>query len=328
MPFLIIRDDITRLHVDAIVNAANNSLLGGGGVDGAIHRAAGDGLLQECRTLGGCKTGESKITGGYLLPAKYVIHTVGPVWYGGKSGEPALLADCYRSSLTLAAEHGCASVAFPLISAGVYGYPKKEAIDIASTQIKEFLKTHELTVYLVIFDRSSFTAAKAVEPALQSYIDEHYIAAHSDSPTLMKKRHMLAMETMDSCALPLAKAASLTDRLMQLDESFSQSLLRRIDERGMTDAECYKKANIDRKLFSKIRSDIHYKPSKATAIAFAISLELSTEETADLLQKAGFALSNSNVFDVIISYFIDRKIYDIFRINEALFSYDQPLLGQ
>lgn len=337
MPFFIIRDDITRLHVDAIVNAANNSLLGGGGVDGAIHRAAGPKLLEECRTLGGCETGDAKITKGYSLPAKYVIHTVGPVWQGGSQGEPSLLSSCYIRSLQLAEENGCESVAFPLISAGVYGYPKKDAIDIASSQIKAFLESSDMTVYLVIFDRSSFTAAKAVDPELQSYIDEHYVNLHADSDREFRRRQKLSMQ-MDTCAMPQmntalpqamgAKPSSLKEQLKMLDESFSQCLLRRIDERGMTDAACYKKANIDRKLFSKIRSDKNYKPSKQTALAFAISLELDAEETADLLRKAGYALSPSSAFDVIIRYFIDKKIYDIYEINEALFAYDQPLLGQ
>lgn len=331
MPFFIIRDDITRLHVDAIVNAANNSLLGGGGVDGAIHRAAGPRLLENCRTLGGCETGDAKITKGYDLPAKYVIHTVGPIWYGGNRNEPELLASCYRKSLALAAEYGCESVAFPLISAGVYGYPKCDAIDIASSEIRAFLESSDMTVYLVIFDRSSFKAAKTVDPDLQSYIDEHYVNLHADSEQVFRRRQKAAME-QDACMMPPMMAAmpqnSLPERLKKLDESFSQSLLRRIDERGMTDSACYKKANIDRKLFSKIRSDKNYKPSKQTALAFAISLELDADETADLLQKAGYALSQSSAFDVIIRYFIDKKIYDIYEINEALFAYDQPLLGQ
>lgn len=330
MPLEIVRNDITKINVDAIVNAANESLLGGGGVDGCIHRAAGPKLLAECKTLGGCKTGKAKITGGYNLPAKYVIHTVGPVYRDGKHGEKALLESCYRESLTLAKEHNCETVAFPLISSGVYGYPKDQALKVAIDVISDFLLENDMTVYIVIFDKTAYQISEKLFIDIAEYIDDNYVDEHTDyrreSMRLNMPMRSIMAEDMCECKALLAED-DLDSKLKQIDESFSQMLLRKIDEKGMTDAECYKKANIDRKLFSKIRSDVHYKPSKPTAIAFAISLELSLEETEDMLKKAGFALSHSNKFDIIIEYFISKGNYNIFEINEALFAFDQSLLG-
>ena len=339
MPLRIVRNDITKMKVDAIVNAANESLLGGGGVDGAIHRAAGAGLLAECRTLGGCKTGKAKITGGYDLPAKHVIHTVGPIYEDGKRGEEKLLESCYRESLALAKANNCESVAFPLISSGAYGYPKDKALKVATDVISEFLLENEMLVYIVVFDKASFKISERLFSDIAEYIDDNYADSHFDnirsrkemnySESVRRKRpRASSFELFEiEAAMPPCEADELSARLSEVDESFSEMLLRKIDERGMTDAECYKKANIDRKLFSKIRSDSHYRPSKPTAIAFAIALELSLAETEDMLRKAGFALSHSNKFDIIIEYFISKGNYNIFEINEALFAFDQSLLG-
>ena len=330
MPLEIVRNDITKMKVDAIVNAANESLLGGGGVDGAIHYAAGAGLLAECKTLGGCKTGKAKITGGYNLPAKYVIHTVGPVYKDGKHGEKALLESCYRESLALAKEHNCETVAFPLISSGVYGYPKDQALKVAIDVISDFLLENDITVYIVIFDKAAYKISEKLFADISEYIDDNYVDEHTDyrRESMWMNPPMKSINGVELCdSKALFSADDLDSKLKQIDESFSQMLLRKIDEKGMTDAECYKKSNIDRKLFSKIRSDVNYKPSKPTAIAFAISLELSLTETEDMLRKAGFALSHSNKFDIIIEYFISKGNYNIFEINEALFAFDQSLLG-
>ena len=328
MPLEIVRQDITKMTVDAIVNAANESRLGGGGVDGAIHSAAGPKLLAECRTLGGCKTGQAKITKGYNLPAKYVIHTVGPIYKDGKQGEKALLESCYRESLALAKEYECETVSFPLISSGVYGYPKDQALKIAIDIISEFLLLNDMTVYIVIFDRAAYKISEKLFSDIAEYIDDNYVDSHTDyiRESMRMNLPTQAIVSVDMCE-SRAVADDLDSKLKQIDESFSQMLLRKIDEKDMTDAECYKKANIDRKLFSKIRSDVHYKPSKPTAIAFAISLELTLSETEDMLKKAGFALSHSNKFDIIIEYFISKGNYNIFEINEALFAFDQSLLG-
>ena len=329
MPLEIVRNDITKMAVDAIVNAAKESLLGGGGVDGCIHRAAGPELLAECRTLGGCKTGDAKITKAYRLPCQYVIHTVGPVWNGGSHGERELLVSCYRTSLALAKEHGCETVAFPLISSGVFGYPKDQALRVAVDTISEFLAENDMTVYLVIFSRAAYAIGNKLFADIAAYIDDHYVDAHTDlRRERMRRMSVLESRTLsaDAAAAPMA-ADGLDSLLAHLDAGFSETLLKLIDRSGKKDSEIYKKANVDRKLFSKIRNNPDYKPSKATAIAFAIALELNLDETRDLVARAGYALSASSKFDVIIEYFIRQKKYDIFEINEALFAFDQSLLG-
>ncbi|MBF1115916.1 MAG: O-acetyl-ADP-ribose deacetylase [Solobacterium sp.] len=330
MPFEIVRNDITKMKVDAIVNAANKSLLGGGGVDGCIHRAAGPELLAECKLLNGCEIGSAKITKGYQLPCMYVIHAVGPRWIDGNHREKELLESCYTTSLRLAKEYGCKSIAFPLISSGIFGYPKDQALRIAVEQIRKFLLDNEMIVYLVIFDRKAYEISDKLYSDIATYIDDQYVDEHSDSLSLQKVRFR---ESENIClkeeSVPLSSANQKTikDWLEDIDESFSEMLLRKIDESGMSDAECYKKANIDRKLFSKIRSDKLYKPSKPTVIAFALALELSLEEMQDMLAKAGFALSHSSKFDLIIEYFVKQGNYNVYEINEVLFAFDQSLIG-
>lgn len=329
MPLEIVRNDITKMSVDAIVNAAKESLLGGGGVDGCIHRAAGPELLQECRTLGGCRIGEAKITGAYRLPCKYVIHTVGPVWNGGEYGEREQLASCYRTSLALAKEHCCETVAFPLISSGIFGYPKDQALRVAVDTIGEFLLHNDMTVYIVIFSRTAYQISSKLFADIAEYVDDHYVDAHTDSQReRLRRMSVLESRTLsaDAAAAPMA-VGGLDSLLAHLDAGFSETLLKLIDRSGKKDAEVYKKANVDRELFSKIRNNPDYKPSKATAIAFAIALELSLPETRDLIARAGYALSPSSKFDVIIEYFIMQRDYDIFKINEVLFAFDQSLLG-
>ncbi len=343
MPIQIIRNDITKIECDAIVNAANSTLLGGGGVDGAIHKAAGKGLLLECMKLGGCKVGQAKLTKAYKLPSRFVIHTVGPKWKGGQNGEKELLESCYRESLRIAIENNCESVAFPLISSGVYGYPKDQALHVAINIISEFLIEHDMLVYIVVFDKDSFKISEKLFNDIAGYIDDKYVETHfefnryqrsvDDESTVLAETCVLSDSDSATFTAPsiqsivMPKAASLEEAIGQIDESFSQMLLRKIDEKGMKDSECYKKANIDRKLFSKIRGDVNYRPSKTTAIAFAIALELDLNEAKDMLMKAGYALSHSNKFDIIIEYFISNGRYNIFEINEALFAFDQSLLG-
>lgn len=332
MPFEIIRNDITKVKADAIVNAANSLLKMGGGVCGAIFRAAGAIELQaECDEIGGCETGEAVITKGYKLPAKYIIHTVGPIYRGGNNNEEQLLKNAYLNSMKLAKKYNLDSIAFPLISSGIYGYPKDEALKVAISAITEFLIDNEMTVYLVMFDTKAFAFSEKLFCSIAKYIDDKYVEEHKALDKYRKIQEFEiqyeASEVVHMDFLQEKKIRSLEEVVNQLDETFSEMLLRLIDEKGKTDVQTYKKANIDRKLFSKIRTDKNYKPRKNTVLAFAVSLELNVDETKDLLMKAGYALSHSNKFDIIVEYFLEKKIYNIFEINEALFAFEQPLLG-
>ena len=335
MPLQIVRNDITKMSVDAIVNAANSSLLGGGGVDGCIHRAAGPKLLAECRTLGGCQTGDAKITNAYDLPCNYVIHAVGPIWRGGQFHERELLTSCYENSLALAKEKHCETIAFPLISSGIYGYPKAQALKVAIDAISAFLMENDMTVYIVIFDKAAYRISSKLFSDIASYIDDHYVETHINktSEAMRRQKQFREMDLCESISLPepsnvpLSKAATLEDALQQMDESFSEMLLRKIDESGMTDSQCYKKANIDRIVLSMPHGYSFYEPFKPTVLAFALALELPLPEIQDMLMKAGFALSHSSKFDVIVEYFILKQNYSIYEINEALFAFDQSLIG-
>ncbi len=342
MPFTIVRQDITKMQVDAIVNAANTDLQMGGGVCGAIFKAAGAAQLQAaCDKLAPIKTGEAVITSGFDLPAKFVIHAAGPVYrYQNAEQSEKLLRSAYMESLRLAIENNCESIAFPLISSGIYGYPKDEALQVATAAIQDFLINNDIDITLVVFDKSAFTISRELLGAVESYIDEHYVVTHQ-----IKRRQLLDVEREalneadegvskynepifeEMLAPSIGAPAPLDDLVGNLDEPFSQMLLRLIDTKEMTDVEVYKRANLDRKLFSKIRSNKRYMPSKRTAIALAVALELSLDETDDLLERAGYALSHAVKFDVIVEYFIANGKYDVFEINEVLFEYDQPLLG-
>lgn len=351
MPFKIIRNDLTKMNTDAIVTSANPSLVPGGGVCTAVFKAAGyDALLTECGRIGKCKTGSAVITKGYALSARYIIHTVGPVYSDGNHGEPKLLYSCYKSSLKLAKKHKLNSIAFPLISSGIYGYPKAEALQIATKAIVDFLAKNEMDIYLVVYDKDSFEVSNKLFSDVKEYIDSNIIREEAYQSRLNEELYvkrirdrLSGLDEADDMHAAYAKqdysstfapyicnsrrAADLDSMLMNLDKSFSERLLELIDKSGMKDSEVYKKANVDRRLFSKIRSDMQYKPSKVTAVAFALALELDLEQTRDLLERAGYSMTHSNKFDIIIEYFITRKNYNIFEINEILFAFDQSLIG-
>ena len=443
MPFSIIRNDITKMAADAIVNTANPQPVIGAGTDSAIYKAAGaEQLLAERRKIGAIHPGEAAVTPAFALPAKYIIHTVGPAWRGGEAGEFEILASCYRKSLLLAKQLGCESVAFPLISTGTYGFPKDKALSVAMETIGAFLQADDLDVTLTVLNKEAFTLSRDLLDDVQSYIDDRTaeqlhqaeygapfgigmyderraakaamppqaqpmaqsgamsgsrpaeqskprkgkglfeklasIGKKSANAALPEERPQAPEEAYEDDAaallinsdeeridfqysaktvypkeeasapaagsatqpaaseevkelysLVLAKddSPSLPDRMAHLGDTFQERLLRLIDAQDLTDPEVYKKANLDRKLFSKIRSNAEYRPKKTTVLALAIALELDLAQTKDLLARAGFAFSPSSKFDLIVQYCFEKRIYDIFEVNALLFQYDQPLLG-
>jgi len=395
MPLKIVRQDITKIKCDAVVNPTNENMIPTGGTDLAIHNAAGEKLLERCKKLGGCEVGKAKVTPGFNLPCKYVIHTAGPVWIDGNHGEKELLINCYKECLALSKKKRCKSVAIPLISSGTYGYPKDKVLKVALDTVSEFLFENEMTVYIVVYDKSSYEISKSLFSDIQSFISDNIGEAETvltteilgtnrtrfiadvksnidDNGTddsvpdsMLKHRRVKSKKSFfggmsNECdsfdestddwedtapsavyrALPSmaggvaseikstkSKTQSLDEMLREMDKSFSELLFYYIDLKGISDVQCYKKANVDKKTFSKIKCKKDYKPSKQTALSFAIALELNLEETERLLQTVGMSLSNSNKFDVIVKYFIINGRYNIFEINETLFEFDQMLLG-
>lgn len=349
------------MQVDAVVNTANPKPVIGSGVDSRIHKKAGHELLAVRQKIGSIEFGDVVITPGFGLDAKYVIHTVGPIWEDGNHGEEQILSSCYRKSLALAKEHRCESVAFPLIATGNYGFPKPLALQIAVHEISTFLLENEMQIYLVVFGKEAFALSEKLFKSVSSYIDENYIQSKTldeygiegefasyrnlrngrerdlfrnqiRNTIYLKQKHrdIQELDELLESNAPICAPAGPDDLgalLENLDAGFSETLLELIDRTGKKDSEIYKKANVDRKLFSKIRNNIDYKPSKATALAFAFALELDIDETKDFIGRAGFALSHSSKFDVIVEYFLVNRNYNVFELNEVLFAFDQPLIG-
>ena len=355
MPFEIVRNDIVNMQVDAVVNTANPNPVIGSGVDSGIHKKAGHELLAARQKIGCIDFGDAVMTPGFGLDAKYVIHTVGPIWVDGNHGEEQILSSCYRKSLALAKEQECESIAFPLIATGNYGFPKPLALQIAVREISSFLLENEMQIYLVVFGKEAFALSEKLFKSVSSYIDENYIrsktldeygpentyAARLERRRIRERQKqnnrihedMYPSQALEECLAMPAMAPAPMDAddwgqlLKDLDAGFSETLLKLIDRTGKKDSEIYKKANVDRKLFSKIRNNMDYKPSKTTALAFAFALELDIDETKDFIGRAGFALSHSSKFDVIVEYFLVNRNYNVFELNEVLFAFDQPLIG-
>ena len=346
MPFTIVRDDLSRMHVDAVVNPTGGVFVTPGGTEAALIRAAGGELRRAIRKMGNLLPGETCVTPGFGLDAEYVIHTRGPVWKGGNEKEVQTLKRCYLNCLSQAERLGCRSIAFPLIATGAFGFPPGKALEVATEAIGSFLLSHDLMVSLVVFSRETVALSLQRFPDLPQYIDDVYVGKALEYEPM---RNMPLQERIRSAASSQRRRdsrreeapvesevwdsaircadVSLEDRLGQMDEGFSQLLLRRIDEKGLTDSEVYHRANLDRRLFSKIRCNPEYHPRKPTVLALAVALRMDLEQTRELLESAGFTISHSHKMDVIVEYCILHEIYDIFKINELLFSYDQELLG-
>lgn len=339
MPFSIVRNDIARVRADVLVNAANERLAAGGGVCGAgVDGADASKMAAACAQIGRCPTGSAVTTPGFDLPCRWVVHAVGPVWRGGTHGERGLLQSCYRSVFAEVVRLGATSVAFPLISAGIFGYPVREALDVARAEASAFLDGNpDVGVTLVVFTRDVVAQGVALLGELREYVDDAYV---DNSPHLYDRsaelRELCVPEAWHFAAEPPAPAPApggpaapdeLAERLAHLDAPFSDALLALIDECGLTDAQVYRRANLSRQLFSKIRSKPDYRPSKPTAVALALALGLTLPQTQELLAHAGLTLSRSSKFDVIVEFYLARGVHDVMTVNEALFAFDQPLLG-
>ena len=306
MPLQLIRQDITKMECDAIVNTSNEFLLPGGGVDTAIHEAAGIELDEACRKIGYCETGKAVITEGYNLHCKYIIHTSGPIWFDGNSGEEETLRSCYRECLKLAVKYKCESVAFPLISSGVYDYPKKYALKVAMDVISEFLFSYDMLVYIVLFDDEAFIIGGKLFSNTPDLIGNQKAADYINN-TLQEK--------------------SVDEYVKKnLDYSFIDKLQDFCEEKGMTEVECYKSANVSRGTYHKIKNQPGYRPGKNTVLCFAISLKLNLDETNTLLNTMGYSLSHSDKSDLIVEFYIKAGKYDINDINIMLFDYNLPTL--
>lgn len=386
MPFKVVRNDIIKMKVDAIVNPTNKYLRGTGGVDGAIRKAAGKELEDKCRQLNGCEVGKAKITKGYKLPCKYIIHTAGPLWNGGNENEEQLLLSCYRSSMELAMEYKISSIAFPLISSGHFLFPKKIALDVACKALKQ-LTTDDITIYLVIYDKETLEIGEEIFDSIEYVIDDSSVKSEKKSvhtvssmyvenEIALYKKRMLEYETeittlyekisantmrmvmingiykdfnhdvvlnnfiaeverindnIKKCMQDkIDKISEFTHEIESIDNaqktlyiqntdmSFSDLLIHLIDEKGMKDSDVYKAANITKQTFSKIRSNKDYHPKKQVAIALALALRLNLEETQRFIGTAGYVLSNSIKYDMIIKNCILSEEYDIVKINLIL----------
>ncbi len=343
MAFRIVRNDITRMETQAIVNTANDHMTVGSGCDRAVYEAAGyDELLAYRKEkIGFVPEGDAFITPGFGLKAEYIIHAVSPLYIDGEHGEEEKLRSCYRRSLAIAKEHGIRSISFPLIATGSFGYPKEEGMRIAADEINSFLLTHDIDVYLVVFGKKATRMGKSLYADLESYIDENYVeeryVREYGTPeyrrrerTSRRRSELLSSAEKvpaggyDASVTRLEKG--LSERMEHISDTFSEYLLYLINRKGMENAEVYKRAIIDKKVFSKIKNNPDYHPQKLTALCLCVGAKLNIDETRDLLARAGYALSPSDKTDIIFSYFIENRIYDMIELDIQLEEHGLPCI--
>ncbi len=329
MAFKIVRNDITRMNTEAIVNTANDHVTVGTGCDSAVYKAAGyDELLAYRKEkIGVVPEGEAFITPGFRLKAKYIIHAVSPLYKGGNEGEEKKLRSCYRKSLQLAKENKIRSIAFPLISTGGFGYPKEEGMRIAVDEINAFLLKNEMEIFLVVFDDKAKDLGKRIFPDLEEYIDQNYVEdkrweeygeGHPGSAGYVGEEVSFDLDTKHE--------SRLEERIRHASDTFSQYLMYLIRDKKMENADVYKRAIVDKKIFSKIKNNADYHPQKLTALCLCVGARLSLDESRDLLARAGYALSPCDKTDIIFSYFIENGIYDMIELDIQLEEHGLPCI--
>ena len=362
MPLKIVRNDITKMNTDAIVNTANEYVAVGPGCDTAVYQAAGyDALFQYRKeNIGPVPEGEVFITPGFALPVKYIIHAVSPLFIDGDSGEEEKLRSCYRKSLRLAKENQITSIAFPLISTGSFGYPLEEGIRIAADEINAFLLANDMLVYIVVFGRRATSLGTKLYPDLEEYIDQNYVeikrveeSGYYNRPlpgavggyerrraTLSRIEEeaelseMALEEPSDACYESSASfiddielhERKIDERIAHLSDTFSEYLMHLIQSKGMKNADVYKRAIIDKKIFSKIKNNPYYQPKKITALCLCVGAKLSLDETTDLLARAGYALSPCDKTDIIFKFFIENGYYDMVDLDIVLEEHGLPCI--
>lgn len=345
MPFKIVRNDITKMNTEAIVNTANDHATVGTGCDSAVYRAAGYEELLRYRTekIGFVPEGEAFITPGFKLSAKYIIHAVSPLYRGGDRGEESKLRSCYRRSLQLARENNIRSIAFPLIGTGGFGYPKEEGMRIAADEINAFLFGNDMMIYLVVFDAGSTRLGEKLYPDLEAYIDRHYVerrwteeykfpcdasvSAPMPAPARARPK-IFKLSSPGSAFLDFEgrHESRLNERMKHLSDTFSQYLMYLIREKGMENAEVWKRAIVDKKVFSKMKNNPDYHPQKLTALCLCVGAQLNLDEAKDLLARAGYALSPCDKTDIIFSYFIENGIYDMIELDIQMEEHGLPCI--